>query len=131
MAGDSINKKNRKNFVFDRDGDRCVYCEADQRSPLLRSRTHLPPIRLTLDHLIPASQGGPNTRTNLVTSCNRCNQARGTTDIVTWLQSLRPMETITGGRAVHMVRKALESGEREDHVDTLYQRLKVVFRDVR
>lgn len=34
-------------------------------------------ITLTLDHLRPVSRGGGNGASNLVTSCRRCNSARG------------------------------------------------------
>ena len=33
--------------------------------------------RLTLDHLVPHSQGGSNEATNLVTACQQCNSSRG------------------------------------------------------
>ncbi len=51
---------NRQN-IYKRDNYTCVYCGSkDVKS-------------LTLDHVIPQSQGGPNTWDNLVTACKRCN----------------------------------------------------------
>ena len=32
---------------------------------------------LTVDHIIPKSRSGPNTWTNLTTSCTKCNQKKG------------------------------------------------------
>lgn len=49
--------------IFRRDGFRCVYCGSLHD--------------LTLDHVIPRSQGGRDTWENLVTACNRCNHRKG------------------------------------------------------
>lgn len=51
--------------VFLRDGFACVYCDADVREDL------------TFDHLIPRSQGGRTTWTNIVTACASCNLKKG------------------------------------------------------
>lgn len=53
---------NRQN-VFRRDDYKCVYCGTKER--------------LTLDHVIPKSKGGPNSWTNLVTCCGDCNVKKG------------------------------------------------------
>lgn len=57
-------KYSRQN-VFSRDHFRCVYCgnrfKRDQ---------------LTLDHIIPRSQGGKSTWDNTVSSCFKCNQRK-------------------------------------------------------
>lgn len=52
----------RKN-ILRRDGNRCTYC----------GRADLP---LTLDHVIPKSQGGQDTWENLVTACTKCNNKK-------------------------------------------------------
>lgn len=52
---------NREN-IWKRDGACCAYC----REPLKLSE-------MTLDHIHPQSKGGPNTWTNLVSSCQPCN----------------------------------------------------------
>ncbi len=52
--------------VYTRDNHTCQYC---------RERTS--PRSLTLDHVMPASKGGPKTWTNVVTSCRDCNQKKG------------------------------------------------------
>ena len=54
----------RKN-VFGRDAHVCQYCGVKH-----------PPGRLTLDHVKPRSQGGPTDWTNIVTSCQACNQRK-------------------------------------------------------
>jgi 5-methylcytosine-specific restriction endonuclease McrA len=48
--------------VFDRDGHVCAYCgnRAD-----------------TIDHVRPLSRGGPNSWTNVVAACARCNHRKG------------------------------------------------------
>lgn len=57
---------NRQN-VFRRDDYKCIYCGSNER--------------LTLDHVIPKSKGGPNTWTNLVTCCGDCNVKKGDLDV--------------------------------------------------
>ena len=57
-------KFNRTN-VFLRDNYTCQYC-GKQFKP------HL----LTLDHVVPKSQGGRKVWTNIVTSCHSCNQRK-------------------------------------------------------
>lgn len=52
--------------VYVRDDFHCQYC---------REKYHAK--SLTLDHVIPASQGGKKTWTNIVTACIRCNQKKG------------------------------------------------------
>jgi 5-methylcytosine-specific restriction endonuclease McrA len=49
--------------VFARDRHRCQYCGADKR--------------LTVDHVLPRSKGGPHTWENVVTSCASCNLRKG------------------------------------------------------
>jgi 5-methylcytosine-specific restriction endonuclease McrA len=56
---------NRRN-IYDRDQNICQYC-----------RKCFSPSKLTLDHVIPKSKGGPKSWENLVTSCKSCNQKKG------------------------------------------------------
>lgn len=51
--------------VFARDENVCQYCD-----------TKFPTGRLTLDHIVPRSHGGPTNWTNIVTSCQQCNQVK-------------------------------------------------------
>lgn len=55
----------RKNILL-RDQNRCQYCGK-----------HLPPVELTLDHVMPRARGGGSTWDNLVASCRRCNNVKG------------------------------------------------------
>jgi 5-methylcytosine-specific restriction endonuclease McrA len=52
-----------RNNVLRRDGNRCVYCGSNQN--------------LTLDHVVPRSQGGKDTWGNLVAACQECNTLKG------------------------------------------------------
>ncbi len=54
---------NRKNIVK-RDRNRCQYC----------GKNHQP---MTIDHIIPRSQGGRDTWENLASACFRCNHKKG------------------------------------------------------
>lgn len=56
---------NRKN-LFARDDHRCQYCGKAE-----------PTQKLSLDHVIPRSHGGPTTWENIVCCCLRCNSRKG------------------------------------------------------
>lgn len=58
-------KFNRRN-IFARDGNRCQYCGKK-----------FPPSELSLDHVIPKSQGGKATWDNIVCACLSCNVRKG------------------------------------------------------
>ncbi|MCA9304879.1 MAG: HNH endonuclease [Phycisphaerales bacterium] len=58
-------KLNRRN-LFARDHNRCQYCGG-----------HFPTNELSIDHVVPRTQGGPDTWENLVCSCVRCNSRKG------------------------------------------------------
>lgn len=58
-------KLNRRN-LFARDGNRCQYCGR-----------RYPTSELSLDHVIPRSQGGDNSWENIVCACVRCNVRKG------------------------------------------------------
>jgi len=54
-------------------GDRCQYC-GDAAS--------------VFDHILPKSQGGTNTLTNLAAACRSCNSAKGPRTPQQWIVSL-------------------------------------------
>jgi len=56
---------NRRN-LFARDENRCQYCGH-----------RFPSGELSLDHVIPRSQGGPTNWANLVCACTECNKRKG------------------------------------------------------
>ena len=58
-------KLNRRN-LFARDHNRCQYCGH-----------HFPTSELSIDHVVPRTQGGPDTWTNLVCACVKCNSRKG------------------------------------------------------
>lgn len=51
--------------VFARDNFECMYCGCSDTS------------KLSVDHVLPYSRGGPWTWENLVTACQRCNRKKG------------------------------------------------------
>jgi 5-methylcytosine-specific restriction endonuclease McrA len=51
--------------IYWRDGGCCQWCGATDAAAL------------TLDHILPRCKGGSNNASNLITSCQRCNAARG------------------------------------------------------
>ena len=58
-------KLNRRN-LFARDRNQCQYCGK-----------YFPTSELSIDHVEPRSQGGPDTWKNLVCACVRCNAKKG------------------------------------------------------
>ena len=55
-------------------GNRCFWCVQKMK---LRLKSSAHQRGATLEHLIPASQGGEDTPHNLVVACHQCNQKRG------------------------------------------------------
>lgn len=51
--------------IFKRDGFRCVYCGSNPIQAALR-----------VDHVVPVSEGGTNSPTNLVAACFDCNSGK-------------------------------------------------------
>jgi 5-methylcytosine-specific restriction endonuclease McrA len=58
-------KFNRRN-IYARDGNKCQYCGK-----------RMPTTELSLDHVVPKSQGGKSTWENIVCCCVRCNVKKG------------------------------------------------------
>jgi len=58
-------KFNRRN-IYERDQNRCQYCGK-----------RFPTSELSLDHVVPRTQGGKTTWENVVCSCVRCNVKKG------------------------------------------------------
>ena len=61
-------RKDLRLAVYLRDSFRCVYCCQDLHG------AH--PTDITLDHVVPAVDGGSNDPANLVTACRKCNCIR-------------------------------------------------------
>ena len=58
-------KFNRRN-IYARDGNKCQYCGRK-----------MPTTELSLDHVVPKSQGGKSSWTNIVCCCVKCNVKKG------------------------------------------------------
>lgn len=67
-------RKEKRAAIYERDGWECVYCGRGPRDP---RRMNQAAVILSLDHLIPRSEGGSNDATNLVCACHSCNSSRG------------------------------------------------------
>jgi 5-methylcytosine-specific restriction endonuclease McrA len=57
--------KAKRDYIYSRDGHVCAKCGSSKR--------------LTLDHFIPQSAGGTDSKYNLWTLCFNCNNAKGDT----------------------------------------------------
>ena len=55
--------------IWERDNYQCTYCEKDIDK---KRGSHL-----TVDHVVPRTQGGANHISNLVTCCSECNKKKG------------------------------------------------------
>ena len=58
-------KRNRKARLLEEFGPQCCYC-----------KNWFPPDDLTIEHLIPKAEGGPNSYWNLRLACFPCNHGR-------------------------------------------------------
>lgn len=65
IAQKFIGKIKIRNFIFNRDNGLCLKCGAKQK--------------LTIDHIIPISNGGENKLSNLQTLCKSCNSVKRNT----------------------------------------------------
>ena len=61
-------RRERRLAIYLRDGLACCYCGATIEED---------GATLSLDHVLPYSQGGSNDSCNLITSCQKCNSSRG------------------------------------------------------
>lgn len=71
-AGQWIRSEKRA-ALYERDNWECAYCG---RGPRDKRNHRQAQVVLTLDHLVPRSQGGDNSARNLVTACKSCNSSR-------------------------------------------------------
>lgn len=62
-------RKDLRLAIYLRDDFRCIYCLTDLRDA--------EPFDISLDHIVPNSQGGTNEPGNMVTACRSCNCSRG------------------------------------------------------
>ena len=74
--------RNLRQRVIERDGLRCVYCDED-----------LADAEIHMDHVIPESQGGETTYSNLQVTCRKCNLAKGVLTESEFTQRLRNRAT--------------------------------------
>jgi len=65
--------------VFRRDKYTCRYCGNNK-------------VPLTIDHMVLWEEGGPSISVNLITSCKKCNNLRGSMQYEDWLESPEYME---------------------------------------
>ena len=66
---------NLRAAVFQRDGRKCVYCGKGGK------RT-----KMTLDHVVPRANGGPDRYDNLVVACEACNLKKGNQSLEQFLK---------------------------------------------
>jgi len=71
-------RRERRLALYSRDGLACCYCGHGVEDGAV----------LTLDHLRPYSKGGSHANSNLVTSCLRCNSARGTRSVAAFARDV-------------------------------------------
>ena len=77
--GKAVRQKfNKKMTLWIAQQDNCWLCGEKMPKPVMgNGALSHPPDYPTLDHVVPASQGGDRTYANLMLAHLRCNQARG------------------------------------------------------
>lgn len=63
-----------KVFIEENSDSNCIYCDKKLNNE-----------NATADHIVPISEGGNNTKVNLVVCCKDCNNERGNTDFKTFM----------------------------------------------
>lgn len=58
-------------------GDLCAFCG------------EYSDVKMTIDHVVPLSKGGPNTVDNITAACSPCNSSKSNTDLLTFMLSRR------------------------------------------
>ena len=71
--------------VFREGAYTCSICgltgkESKQRNGAYSHPTHIPDVWLSIDHIVPKSQGGSHDRCNLRVLCTSCNTKKGVKD---------------------------------------------------
>jgi len=79
-------RKARRYAIYARDGWRCIWCRCRVGIGAKARTKHL--ALAHLDHIKPRALGGSNATENLVTSCKRCNDKRGTTPAVVFAKRM-------------------------------------------
>ncbi len=71
-------KRSKRKKIFRRDDFTCHYCgwKPDKETAILRENSENG-MWLTVDHIVPESEGGSNVLENLITVCADCNQKKG------------------------------------------------------
>lgn len=84
-------RKNARNAVYARDNHTCHYCGIVLPAPELLPELNYPEHgnHLTLDHIIPRSEGGGNNVYNLVTACFECNNERGDREYIEFYSEMK------------------------------------------
>ena len=73
--------RKKKLRLIERDGKQCFYCGMQAKRLA----------KLTVDHVVPRSQGGTSELGNLVLACRPCNVRKGGKTIAQWKQELEYM----------------------------------------
>lgn len=106
-------KKAIRRALRARDGNNCFYCKVEFGTATVQS-----PLRATIEHLEPRTNGGSNQLDNLVLACDVCNNRRGDQPIFDFLHSrgvyygtltgamdyARMLSMVTGRRSLVMPR---------------------------
>jgi hypothetical protein len=75
QVGHGVLKRHRRLLrLVERDGTECVWCGTELGGTMA----------MTLDHVVPSSQGGTNDIENLVLACSPCNGMRGAAHVDVW-----------------------------------------------
>lgn len=67
-----------REFIYERDGGRCYYCEQP-----------VSPFRCQVDHIQPLSRGGSSEIENLALACTECNVRKAARTPEEWAEALR------------------------------------------
>jgi len=98
--------------IYARDGHRCVWCRK-KITPKGLPEDYSMGEAATVDHVVPRSRGGTNATSNLITSCNLCNQRRGDRSVPAFARELQDNDNYFGVLAIFIVRRVRAAQRRK------------------
>lgn len=103
-----LNRRDRMEFILQRDGFECVWC---------RSTIEVGMNRATTEHLVPKVKGGPSWVENEVAACRKCNGRRGHVSPAEWLDEcsrmgLEPNKQVVLSRLIELRERVRREGGR-------------------
>jgi hypothetical protein len=81
--------RKKRQVAADHQGGHCFWCDSEMLTYEEAGKDQNHSWLATAEHLVPKSQGGVNSRQNIVAACWKCNTARKNNPLEIWLSRLK------------------------------------------